>query len=263
LLFANIDGTRFFYRFDGRDELPTIVFSHSLGVDHGMWDHQAADLLPHFRVLRYDIRGHGASDVPPGEYSIERLGRDVLDIADAAGAAQFAFCGLSLGGMIGQWLGANASERLTHLILANTSPHYRNPQVMEDRRTAVAKGGMVAVADAVMQRFFTPESIAANPPEVASVRRTLLATSPVGYAACCAAIRDMDNRASLRDIRTPTLIIFGERDLSTPWTGAGEVLAASIPGAKAVGFPTAHLSNLEAPDSFTAALLDFLQRRSD
>ena len=136
--FANIDGIRHFYRLDGRDDRPAIVFSHSLGLDHGQWDHQAADLLPHFRVLRYDIRGHGATDAPPGEYSLERLARDILGIADAAGVAQFAFCGLSLGGMIGQWLGANAGERVTHLVLANTSPRYGNPQVMEDRRAAVA-----------------------------------------------------------------------------------------------------------------------------
>jgi 3-oxoadipate enol-lactonase len=120
---------------------------------------------------------------------------------------------------------------------------------------------MAAVVDAVMQRFFTPESITTNPPEVATVRRTLLATNPVGYAGCCAAIRDMDNLAALPKIRTPTLIIYGQRDLSTPWAGAGDVLAAAIPGAKAVGFPTAHLSNLEASDSFSAALLEFLLDR--
>ncbi len=257
--FANIDGIRHYYRLDGRDDRPTIIFSHSLGLDHSQWDRQAADLLPHFRVLRYDIRGHGATDAPPGEYSIERLARDILGIADAAGVARFAFCGLSLGGMIGQWLGANAGERVTHLVLANTSPRYGNPQVMEDRRSAVAKGGMASLVDAILQRFFTQESVAANSPEVASARRTLLATNPIGYSGCCAAIRDMDNIASLGKIRTPTLIIFGDRDLSTPWAGAGDVLAASIPGAKAVGFPTAHLSNLEAPRSFSAALLDFLQ----
>ena len=257
--FAHIDGIRHFYRLDGRDDRPTIVFSHSLGLDHGQWDHQAADLLPHFRVLRYDVRGHGATDAPAGEYSIERLSRDLLGIADAAGVAQFAFCGLSLGGMIGQWLGANAGERVTHLVLANTSPRYGNPQVMEDRRTAVAKGGMAALVDAILQRFFTEESLAGNSPDVASARRTILATNPAGYSGCCAAIRDMDNIASLGKIRTPTLIIFGDRDLSTPWMGAGDILAASIAGAKVVGFPTAHLSNLEAPRSFSAALLDFLQ----
>jgi 3-oxoadipate enol-lactonase/4-carboxymuconolactone decarboxylase len=182
----------------------------------------------------------------------------VLAIADAAGLAQFAFCGLSLGGMIGQWLGANAGERLTHLVLANTSPKSTNPEMMEERRTKVLKNGMPAIVDSVMQRFFTKESLAANSPEVASTRRTFLATNPVGYAGCCAAIRDMDNRASLPTIQTPTLIIFSEKDLSTPWTANAEILAASIPDAQVASLPTAHLSNLEAPRSFTAALFDFL-----
>jgi 3-oxoadipate enol-lactonase/4-carboxymuconolactone decarboxylase len=259
LSFATIDGVRHFYRVDGNDDRPTILFSHSLGCDHAQWDSQAADLLPYFRVLRYDIRGHGASDVTPGEYSIEQLGRDALAVADAAGIGTFAFCGLSLGGMIGQWLGANAGDRLTHLVLANTSPHYPNPQPMEDRRTAVLRNGMLVVVEMVLQRFFTPEFIAKKSPELASTRRTFLSTNPVGYGGCCAAIRDMNNIPSLGKIRTPTLIVFGDRDLSTPWTGAGEILAASIPGAIAVGLPSAHLSNLELPRTFTSVLLDFLQ----
>jgi 3-oxoadipate enol-lactonase/4-carboxymuconolactone decarboxylase len=258
LPFVNVDGTRHFYRLDGRDDRPTLIFSHSLGIDHAQWDRQAADLLPHFRVLRYDIRGHGATDAPSGDYNIERLAKDVLAIADAAGAEKFAYCGLSLGGIIGQWLGANAAARVTHLVLANTSARYANPQIMEDRRLAVAKGGMAAVVDQVMQRFFTASSLALNSPQVASVRRVLLTTNPAGYAGCCAAIRDMDNTPLLPKISAPTLVIFGEHDLSAPWSGMGEVLAASIPGAKAIGLPTAHISNIEAPRSFTAALLDFL-----
>jgi 3-oxoadipate enol-lactonase/4-carboxymuconolactone decarboxylase len=258
LPFIQLNGVRHFYHLDGCDDRPAIIFSHSLGCDHGQWDRQAADLLPHFRVLRYDIRGHGASDSSGGDYSIELLARDVLAIADAAGLPQFAFCGLSLGGMIGQWLGANAGERLTRLVLANTSPKSTNPALMNERRTKVLKDGMPAIVDSVMQRFFTQHSIAANSPEVATTRRTFLATNPIGYAGCCAAIRDMDNRESLPKIQTPTLVIFSEKDLSTPWTANGEILAGSIPGAQTVSLPTAHLSNLEAPRSFTAALFNFV-----
>lgn len=260
--FVEANGTRHFYHLDGRDDRPTIVFSHSLGVDHTQWDKQAADLLPSFRVLRYDVRGHGASDGSKGEYSIEMLAKDVLAIADAARVERFAFCGLSLGGMIGQWLGANAGDRITHLLLANTTPKSTNPSGMEERRAKVLAGGMAAVAEIVMGRFFTPESVAANPPDVASVRRTLLATNPEGYAGCCAAVRDLDNRAILRKIQAPTLVICGDRDLSTPWIGNAEVLAESIPGARVAALPTAHLSNLEAPRSFSAALLDFLESPS-
>lgn len=258
--FVQANGVRHFYRLDGRDDRPAIIFSHSLGVDHGQWDKQAADLLPNFRVLRYDLRGHGASDASKGDYSIELLGRDVLAIADVVGLAQFAFCGLSLGGMIGQWLGANAGDRLTHLVLANTAAKSANPGAMEERRTKVLKNGMSSVADMVMGRFFTPESVAANPPEVASLRRTLLATNPEGYAGCCAAVRDMDNTGFLAKIQTHTLVIFGDRDLSTPWKGNGDVVGATIPGVQVVGLPTAHLSNIEAPRSFSAALFDFMQQ---
>jgi len=258
LPFAQAENARLYYHLDGRDDRPAIIFSHSLGVDHGQWDKQAADLLPHFRVLRYDLRGHGVSDATEGDYSLELLGRDVLAVANAAGINEFAFCGLSLGGMIGQWLGAYAGDRLTHLVLANTTARPTNPGAMEERRTKVLKGGMTSVVEMVMERFFTQESLAANFAEVASTRRTLLETNPRGYAGCCAAVRDMDNVTALHKVQTPTLVIFGDHDVSTPWAGNGEILARSIPGARAIGFPTAHLSNLEAPRSFSAALFDFL-----
>ena len=257
--FVSIDNTRVFYRLEGLDNQPVLVLSHSLGCDHGQWDMQTRDLLPHFRILRYDTRGHGASDVTPGDYSIELLGRDVMAIADALGIDKFAFCGLSMGGMIGQWLAASAPERLTHLVLANTSPRM-DSDAMETRRTAVLEGGMASVVDAVMGRFFMPETLARQDADVASARRTLLNTDPRGYAGCCAAIRDMDQTGLVAQIRVPTLIIVGDRDVSTPWSGHGEVLARANANANArvVHLPTAHLSNLERPRSFSSALADFL-----
>jgi 3-oxoadipate enol-lactonase/4-carboxymuconolactone decarboxylase len=257
LPFVNVENTRLFYRMEGADDRPVLVMSHSLGCDHGQWDIQTRDLLPHFRILRCDMRGHGASDVPPGDYSIERLSRDVLAIVDALGIGKFAFCGLSIGGMIGQWLGASAPDRLTHLVLANTSPRM-DTAAMETRRRTVLEGGVTAVADAVLGRFFMPETLARQDADVASVRRTLLNTDPRGYAGCCAAIRDMDQTGLLPQIRVPTLIIVGDRDVSTPWAGHGEVLARDIPKARVLHLPTAHLSNLERPRSFTSALADFL-----
>jgi 3-oxoadipate enol-lactonase len=253
-------GLRVYYRLEGNTGRPVVMFAHSLGVDHGQWDPQVPDLLPHFQILRYDIRGHGASDAPPGDYTMELLARDALALADALGIRQFAFCGLSLGGMIGQWLGANAADRVTHLALANTSPRLADPAAMEQRRRTVLREGMSAVADAVMGRFFTPESLAGGSPAVATIRHTLLAANPAGYAGCCAAVRDMDHTGLLRGIRAPTLIIGGGRDQSTPWVGNGEILAASIPGAKTALLPSAHLSNLECPREFTAALLGFLKQ---
>jgi 3-oxoadipate enol-lactonase/4-carboxymuconolactone decarboxylase len=251
-------GLRQYFRLDGQNDRPVLIFSHSLGCDHTQWDAQAAAMLPHFRVLRYDIRGHGATSVPPGDYSIEMLAREVLALADALGIRQFAWCGLSLGGMIGQWLGANAPSRVTALILANTSSCFPDPSLMETRRRTALESGMAALEASVMGRFFSPERLEANSVAVAGVRRVLLATNPAGYAGCCAAVRDMDQRSLLASIHTPTLIIVGERDVSTPWQGHGEILAQHIAGARVERLATAHLSNLEAPLSFAAALARFL-----
>jgi 3-oxoadipate enol-lactonase/4-carboxymuconolactone decarboxylase len=249
---------RHYYRLDGSDDRPVLIFSHSLGCDHTMWDAQTAALLPHFRILRYDTRGHGASDVTDGDYSIEILARDALALADALSIRQFAWCGLSLGGMIGQWLGAHAPDRLTALVLANTSARFPDPSLMETRRRTALESGMAPLEPAVMGRFFQPERVASNPPTVAAIRRILLATNPVGYAGCCAAVRDLNQTGILSAIRPPTLIIVGDHDVSTPWQGHGEMLAQSITGAQVEHLSTAHLSNLETPYSFTAALARFL-----
>jgi 3-oxoadipate enol-lactonase / 4-carboxymuconolactone decarboxylase len=256
--FTDIQGGRLYFRDDGEDGRPVLMLSHSLGLDHGMWDLQVVDWLQHFRILRYDTRGHGASAVTEGDYSIELLGRDALAIADAAGVRQFAFCGLSLGGMIGQWLAVSAGDRVTRLILANTSPRLSDPGLMESRRLAVLEGGMGRVADTVMARFFSPSVLRSPAADVDSARRTLLATNPIGYAGCCAAIRDMDQRTAIGSIRVPTLVISGDADVAVPWEAHGEVLSRSILGARAIRLPAAHLSNLERPRSFSTAVLDFL-----
>ena len=247
-----------YFRLDGAPDRPVLALSHSLGLDHGMWDAQAADLLPYFQVLRYDTRGHGASSVPAGDYSIAALARDVLALTDALGIEQFAFCGLSLGGMIGQWLAAEAPQRLTHLVLANTTSRLTDPQPMEARRRAVLEGGMKAIENLVMGRFFSPSVVTSGSPQVESARRTLLSTNPVGYAGCCAAIRDMDQTALLARIRVPTLIISGDLDVGMPWDGHGAILSRDIEGSRLIRLPAAHISNLECPRSFSAALLDFL-----
>jgi 3-oxoadipate enol-lactonase/4-carboxymuconolactone decarboxylase len=260
--FVEVGGARQYYRHEGAEGQSVLMLSHSLGVDHGMWDPQLPQWMPHFGILRYDIRGHGASDASGGDYTIDQLGRDALAIADAAGVQRFAFCGLSLGGMIGLWLAINAPDRLTHLILANTSPRLTDPAGMESRRRAVLAGGMPAIADMVMGRFFSPETLAANPPEAAWARRALLATNPAGYAGCCAAIRDMNHVPALSRIGTPALVIGDNRDVSLPWDPHGEMLARTIPGAQLLRIPAAHLSNLEKPRTFAAAVLHFVLPRA-
>jgi 3-oxoadipate enol-lactonase/4-carboxymuconolactone decarboxylase len=247
-----------YYRLEGVAGRPVLVLSHSLGLDHGMWDAQTAALLPHCQVLRYDTRGHGASSVPAGDYSIAELAQDVLALADACGVTRFAFCGLSLGGMIGQWLGAHAPDRLTHLVLANTSSRLTDPQPMEARRRTVLEHGMAGVEEMVMGRFFSPAVLGSSSPQVATARETLRSTNPIGYAGCCAAVRDMNQTELLARITVPTLIISGDLDVGMPWDAHAAVLARGIAGARVVRLPAAHISNIERPRSFSAALLDFL-----
>lgn len=260
--FLKINDTRLFYRLEGREGLPVLVLSHSLGCDHGMWEPQMLDLVQHFQVLRYDTRGHGASDVPPGDYTMEQLGRDVLGLADALNFRKFSLCGLSMGGAVGQWLAIHAPERLQNLVLANTAARFGTAETWEARMSAIRQGGINAIVDAVMQRFFAPEMFEQNDPHVPAIRSVLLGTDPNGYLRCCAALRDLDHRPLLSKIKTPTLVIGGDRDPSTPWAETGEILAREIAGARSVVLPAAHLSNLARPHSFTTAVLEFVQPNS-
>ena len=260
--FITANQARIFYRLEGQDGLPVIVLSHSIGTDRAMWTPQVPDLTQHFQVLRYDTRGHGASDGPPGEYSVEQLGRDALALVDGLKISKFAFCGLSMGGAVGQWLALHAPERLTQLVLANTSPRFGTPEQWNSRIQAVRQGGMPAIVGLALGRFFSPEFLASSSPEVSSIRSVLLGTVPEGYVSCCAALRDFDSTAALEKIKTPTLVIVGDKDVSTPLSGNGDVLVRGISGANLVRLPVAHLSNLEAPRSFTAALIAFLQPKA-
>ena len=255
--FADAGGVRIFYRFDGKPEAPPLVLSNSLGTNLGMWDPQMDALAARFRVLRYDSRGHGQSAVPPGPYRIEDLGRDVLALLDVLGLKRVRFCGLSKGGMVGMWLACNAPERVERLVLCNTSAYLGPKELWKARIDAVRAGGMEAVTPQVLERWFTPEFRARAPEAVEKVRRMLLTTPAEGYAACCAAIRDMDQRETIAAIRAPTLVVVGSRDPATP-PEHGRAIADRIRGAKLVELPAAHLSNVEAAEAFTAPVLEFL-----
>jgi 3-oxoadipate enol-lactonase/4-carboxymuconolactone decarboxylase len=261
--FSTIDNRRLFYRLEGREGAPVLVLSHSIGADHAMWDTQMPDLVSQFRILGYDVRGHGASDAPEGDYSIEDLGREVLGLADSLKISEFAFCGLSLGGSIGQWLAIYAADRISRLVLASTSPRFLPRANWDARIKAVLEGGMAAVVDLVMQRFFSSETLAGDDVYAQAMRSVILGTNPIGYTGCCAALRDADHTPFLKQIRVPTLVIVGDRDVATSWAGHGELLVGEIPNAQALHLPAGHLSNVERPRSFTAALFSFLLPQSD
>ena len=256
--FVDSEGCRIYYRLEGSPAKPLLVLVHALGTDHGLWDPQMSPLLRHFQVLRPDLRGHGASDAPAGDYTMAQLASDVLAAVDHAGRDRFCYCGLSLGGMIGQWLGAHVANRIERLVLANTSPRVADPSMFEARRKLVLEQGIAAIEESVMQRFFSAKTLQAGSPGAESIRSVLRATDPVGYAGCCAAVRDMDHRPLLGEIRVPTLVIGGDQDVSTPWVGHGDVLSGGIPAARTARLAATHLSNVERPAAFTAALFDFL-----
>lgn len=252
------DGCRIAFRFDGAANAPTLMLSNSLGTTLAMWDAQMKAFTGKFRVLRYDSRGHGASDAPAGAYSLDRLGRDAVALLDHLKLDTVLFCGLSKGGMIGQWLAARASERLEKLVLCNTAAYMGPSSAWQARIDLVAKDGMVAVTDAVLGRWFTPKFLDTHPGKVAPVRDMLLATKPNGYMGCCAALRDMDLRPVLYANRTPTLVIAGKHDPATPPEKAEE-LAKKSQNAMLVMLEAAHLSNIEQTEDFNRAVLEFLE----
>jgi 3-oxoadipate enol-lactonase len=227
-----------------------------------MWDTQMPAFTEHFRVLRYDTRGHGQSQVSAGFYNIEQLGRDVLALLDHLDIREASFCGLSMGGLIGQWLGINAGERLDKLVLCNTAAKIANDEVWNSRIDSVLQGGQQAMSDlrdASIARWFTPEFAAAQPAQANRITAMLAATSAQGYAGNCAAVRDADFRQQLSAIELPTLIVCGSADaVTTP--EHGRFLQQRIAGAQLLELHAAHLSNVEAGAAFTRAVVDFLRQ---
>lgn len=256
--FAATGELRTHYEITG-DRGPVLVFSNSLGTNLSMWDPQMKQLSRSFRVLRYDTRGQGQSSAPAAEYRIEQLGQDVLHLLDALKVDRVHFCGLSMGGMIGMWLGVHAPERLHSLVLCNTAARIGTVDGWNSRIETVRKGGMKAIAGTVIQLWFTPEFRRASSQIVARAQEMLEKASPVGYAGCCAAIRDMDQREEMAQITAPTLVIYGGKDPVTPPAEA-HFLTTRIPGAAKMELDAAHLSNVEQPDAFTQAVGDFCSK---
>jgi 3-oxoadipate enol-lactonase len=257
MAYLEIGDLRLRYLTEGADDAPWLVMSNSLGTRLEMWEPQMPALLGQFRVLRHDARGHGESSVPAGPYTIPQLGGDVIALMDRLGIDRAHFCGLSMGGMIGLWLGSEQPDRIERLVLANTAARIGTPELWNARMAKVDREGMAAIVPAVIDRWFTPGFQERAPMEVEVVRRMLLESSPAGYTASCAAVRDMDQRDRLAAITAPALVIAGTHDLATPPPDS-ELVADRIAGARYVELDAAHLSNWEMPDLFTDHLVGFL-----
>jgi 3-oxoadipate enol-lactonase len=252
------DGCALNVEVEGPANAPVLILSNSLGTDLHMWDDQAPAFAKQFRLVRYDRRGHGKSGAPKGPYTMERLGKDVLAIADALGIKTFNWCGLSMGGMVGQWLGANAPDRVEKLVLSNTHSFYPDKQPWHDRMKFAEEKGVAALAPLQMERWFTKGFRDNNPQAIAKVSAMFAATPLDGFLGCCAAVRDMDFRQSTPTIKAPTMVIVGSHDPATP-PSAGEDIHKMIKGSKLVAIDAAHLSNVEQPKAYTDAVLNFLR----
>ncbi len=255
--FVELPDHRIHYALSGRQNASTLVLSNSLGTNFSMWDPQLAEFEKHFSVLRYDTRGHGKSAVPPGPYTFDQLGGDVVALLDALKIESVYFCGLSMGGMTGLWLALHAANRLRKMIVSSASARFGTTETWEKRIAAVRQGGMKSVAQQVLERWYTPEFRDSDPETARATLQMLEAISPEGYVACCAALRDTDLRETVSAIRTPALIISGAKDPGSP-PADGKYLANKILGAQYLELAAAHLANVEASAKYTSAVVNFL-----
>jgi 3-oxoadipate enol-lactonase len=249
------------YELSGKKESPVIVLSHSLASSLVMWNPQMDALNPHFQVLRYDIRGHGKSDVTPSPYTLELLAEDVIGLLDALDIDRVHFVGLSIGGMIGQSLALNHIHRLRSLALCDSAsviPQEAQP-IWQERINKTLSKGMEAQVDETMERWFTPSFFKQSSPMLEIIRKQILTTPVLGYIGCAEAIRKLNYLDQLSKIKIPTLIMVGEDDPGTP-VSASEAMHKRLSNSKLVILPSArHLSNIEQAEAFNATLLKFLK----
>ncbi|MFF0658969.1 MULTISPECIES: 3-oxoadipate enol-lactonase [Micromonospora] len=241
---------------DGPTGAPVLMLGSSLGTTGIMWEAQLSALATRFRVIRYDHLGHGRSAVPPGAYTIDLLGREVLALLDDLDVRRAHYAGLSLGGMVGMWLAAHAPERVDRLALLCTSASLGPPEGWRQRAATVRAHGLEAIADAVVARWFTPAFAESRPAVVAEHRTMLTATPAAGYASCCEAVATMDLSADLAQISAPTLVIAGADDPATPVAHSTRIVERITGARLAVLDQAAHLANVEQPEQVGTLLLD-------
>ena len=243
---------------EGRRDAPVLMFSNSLGTTLDMWAAQVQALGECFAILRYDARGHGGSVVTPEPYTIAQLADDAIAIMDALEIPQVDFCGLSMGGMVGLWLGMHAPSRIRRLVVANSAPQIAPAQLWNDRIAAVRQNGMAAIAEGVSQRWFTADFIRREPDTIDTIKRMIVDTPIEGYVSCCAAVRDFDVRDDMGKIALPVMVIAGDADPATP-PQLTQRISRAIAGSRFESLPAAHLSNIECPVAFNRLLIDFLK----
>jgi len=252
-----IAGETFNVLIEGDENKEDLMLSNPMGTNLHLWGPQIPALAEHFRVVRYDSRGHGASVANQGPYSVEGLGRDALAIMDSLGIERVHWLGLSMGSVVGLWLLVHARERIGRAVLASTAAQIPGPDLWNNRIQSARDTGMNGVATAAAERWFTKTFRDANPEKVEAVMAMVRATPEHGYLAALAAIRDMDMREAIRSISNKVLVIAGRHDLSTP-PGMGALVTSSIEGAKFVTLEASHMSNIEDEANFTKAAVEFL-----
>jgi 3-oxoadipate enol-lactonase len=243
---------------EGSTDGPVLVLSNSLGSSLAMWDPQVPELRKHFRVVRYDHRGHGASSAPPGRYTIAQLGSDLVDLMDRLEVSRAHMCGLSLGGMVGVWVASHAPERVDRLVLCCTSTRIGTEESWAQRAETVRSHGMEAVADTVLGAWFTSHFTAANREIISTMRAMFTATAPDGYAACCDLMGQTDLASELERIRAPTLVIAGADDPATPPESAYRIAEGIRDCRVSIVRDAAHLANVQQPEAVTGLILAHL-----
>lgn len=256
-LIVDTGAARLRVQLDGPLTAPPLMFSNSLGAKLEMWDAQAAHFAPHRRVIRYDVRGHGQSTCLPGPYALADLARDALRIMDHLGYHRVDWVGCSLGGMVGMHLLTHHGERIGRAVLGNTSAGMGPPSAWDERIANARANGMGAIADLMKLRWFTPAFNETNPGEVTRVTDMVREAAVEGYAGCALAVRDMDQRETIRAITNPVLVVIGAQDPATP-PEQGELIAGRIAGAQKVVLEAAHISNCEQPEAYNAAVAAFV-----
>ncbi|KQQ26353.1 3-oxoadipate enol-lactonase [Methylobacterium sp. Leaf125] len=259
---AHVAGLAMNYDLTGPSDAPVVAFSHSLGATLTMWDGMVTRLCQRYRVLRYDIRGHGGSATHDAPVEITDLARDLTGLLDILNIPRAHIVGLSLGGMIGQALAGAVPERPLSLTLMATSAHLPSEATWTNRAATARTNGMAAIVEPTLERWFTPGFASRAPAVIAPIRAAFIACDPVGYATACGAIGRMDLRPQLARVVAPTLILAGRDDPSTPPTMAEEI-CAGIPQAELVLLPqAAHMLSVERPEAVASYLLGFLDRHS-